>query len=90
MNGTASLATTRRPLDTTPARITSRHCLYKTALIKPRRSRTGLTRVEIATAEWIDWYNHSRLHGEIGHIPPAECEANYYLATTKHQFTTAN
>ncbi|MFE9455024.1 IS3 family transposase, partial [Streptomyces sp. NPDC006739] len=30
------------------------------------------------TAEWVDWYNHRRLHGEIGHIPPVEYEANYY------------
>ena len=30
--------------------------------------------VEIAVAEYIDWYNHRRLHGEIGHIPPAEYE----------------
>ncbi|MFJ5221076.1 integrase core domain-containing protein, partial [Streptomyces sp. NPDC088354] len=43
--------------------------------------------VELATAEWIDWYNHSRLHGEIGHIPPVEYEANHYLNTTKPQVT---
>jgi putative transposase len=27
---------------------------------------------------WIDWFNTRRLHGEIGHIPPAELEAIYY------------
>ena len=25
-------------------------------------------------AEYIDWFNHRRLHGEIGLIPPAEYE----------------
>lgn len=49
-----------------------------------------LSHVELATAEWVDWYNHRRLHGEIGHIPPVEYEANYYRATTKPQLTAAN
>jgi transposase InsO family protein len=39
------------------------------------------------TAAWSDiqnvgWYNHTRLHGEIGHVPPAEYEAMYYIAIT--------
>ncbi|MFI9612079.1 integrase core domain-containing protein [Streptomyces sp. NPDC052023] len=42
--------------------------LFKTELTKPRRPFSG---VELATAEWIDWYCHRRLHGEIGHISPA-------------------
>ena len=33
---------------------------------------------EIGTAERIDWFNHHRLHGEIGHIPPAEFETSHY------------
>jgi hypothetical protein len=28
----------------------------------------------IAVAEYIDWFNHRRLHGEIGLVPPAEFE----------------
>ncbi|WNZ10293.1 IS3 family transposase [Streptomyces sp. 11x1] len=61
--------------------------LYKTELIKPQRPWRTLSQVELATAEWVDWYNHSRLHGEIGHIPPVEYEANHYLSTTKPQVT---
>ncbi|MCY0947086.1 IS3 family transposase [Streptomyces antarcticus] len=61
--------------------------LYKTELIKPQRPWKTLAQVELATAEWIDWYCHRRLHGEIGHIPPAEYEANHYQATTKPQVT---
>ena len=34
--------------------------------------------VEFATAEWIDWYNHRRLHEYCGDIPPAELEAAFY------------
>lgn len=44
--------------------------------------------VELATAEWVDWYNHRRLHGEIGHIPPVEYETNYYTELTKPQVST--
>ena len=28
-----------------------------------------------------DWFNNHRLFGPIGHIPPAEAEANYHAAT---------
>ncbi|MEY9878465.1 transposase InsO family protein [Streptacidiphilus sp. MAP12-33] len=61
--------------------------LYKTELIKPQRPWRTLSEVELATAEWVDWYNHRRLHGEIGHVPPAEYEAAYYLTATKPQVT---
>jgi putative transposase len=64
--------------------------LFKTELIKPRRPWKTLAEVELATAEWIDWYNHRRLHGEIGHVPPAEYEATYHLTTTKPQVTANN
>jgi putative transposase len=61
--------------------------LYKTELIKPQRPWKTLAAVELATAEWADWYNHRRLHGEIGHVPPAEYEAHYYLSDKKPQVT---
>ncbi|MFJ9381115.1 IS3 family transposase [Streptomyces sp. NPDC101455] len=62
--------------------------LYKTELIKPQRPWRTLSQVELATAEWVDWYNHRRLHGEIGHVPPVEYEANHYMESTKLQVTT--
>ncbi|WP_374112764.1 IS3 family transposase [Gordonia sp. C13] len=31
----------------------------------------------LAVAEYIDWFNHRRLHGEIGHVPPVEYETAY-------------
>jgi len=33
--------------------------------------------VELATAGWVDWWNHRRLHSACGDIPPAEFEAAY-------------
>jgi putative transposase len=34
--------------------------------------------VELATLEWVSWFNHHRLLEPLGYIPPAEAEANYY------------
>ncbi|MER6076317.1 IS3 family transposase, partial [Streptomyces sp. NPDC001817] len=62
--------------------------LFKTELIKPRRPWKTLSDAEPATAEYADWYNHRRLHGETGHVPPVEYENNHYLTTTKSQVTT--
>jgi transposase InsO family protein len=55
---------------------------YKAELI--HRSRPWKTRqqAEFATIEWIDWYNTTRLHGEIGHIPPLEREAEWHQANS--------
>ena len=33
--------------------------------------------VELATLEWVHWYNHRRLFEPLGHVPPAESEAHY-------------
>ncbi|MFF3404553.1 integrase core domain-containing protein [Streptomyces sp. NPDC002659] len=61
--------------------------LFKTELIKPQQPWKTLAEVESATAEWIDWYNHRRLHSETGNVPPAENEAHHHLTATKHQAT---
>jgi putative transposase len=55
--------------------------LYKTELIRRRGPWRGLDDVEFATLEYIDWFNHRRLHGEIGMIPPAELERAHYRQT---------
>jgi transposase InsO family protein len=34
--------------------------------------------VELATLEWVSWFNHHRLLEPVGYIPPTEAEANYY------------
>ncbi|RAO02145.1 putative transposase for insertion sequence elem ent IS986/IS6110 [Micromonospora noduli] len=49
--------------------------LYKAELVRNRGPWRGLDDLEMATVEYIDWYNNHRLHGELGHIPPAEHEA---------------
>ena len=52
--------------------------LFKSELIRNRGPWRCIDDLEIATAEYIDWFNHRRLHGEIGLIPPAEHETNHY------------
>ncbi|MFC4914113.1 IS3 family transposase [Actinomadura gamaensis] len=61
--------------------------LYKTELIKPCGPWKNLTGVELATAEYVDWYNTTRLHGEIGHVPPDEYETSYFQEHTELQVT---
>jgi putative transposase len=55
--------------------------LYKAELIH-RQSWRSREAVEIATLKWVHWFNHQRLLGSIGHIPPAEAEANFYQQHT--------
>jgi hypothetical protein len=37
--------------------------------------------VEIATMDYVDWFNHRRLHEHCGDIPPAQLEAATTVAT---------
>lgn len=52
--------------------------LYKTELVRNMGPWRGLDDLELGTLEWVDWWNHRRLLGPIGYIPPAEAEAAYY------------
>jgi len=52
--------------------------LYKTELIRKRAPWKTRESLELATLEWVSWFNHHRLLESIGYIPPAEAEANYY------------
>jgi putative transposase len=52
--------------------------LYKTELVYKRAPWKTRESLELATLEWVTWFNHHRLLESIGYIPPAEAEANYY------------
>jgi transposase InsO family protein len=52
--------------------------LFKTEVIRRLGPWRSLEAVEIATLQWVDWFNHRRLLEPIGNIPPAEAEASYY------------
>ncbi len=52
--------------------------LYKVELMYRRTPWKTKESLELATLEWVSWFNHHRLLEPIGDIPPAEAEANYY------------
>jgi putative transposase len=33
---------------------------------------------ELGTLSWVHWFNHDRLHGSLGHVPPVEFEETHY------------
>lgn len=59
--------------------------LYKTELIH----RRGPWQFELATLEYVWWWNNSRLHGELGYQTPTEVEAAYYADRGSAQPATA-
>jgi transposase InsO family protein len=58
--------------------------LYKAELIHRRGPWKTKAAVELATLEWVAWFNAHRLHGALGYIPPAEAEANYYRSKAQN------
>jgi putative transposase len=52
--------------------------LYKAEVIHRRGPWKTQEAVELATLEWVAWFNHHRLLEPIGYVPPAEAEAHYY------------
>jgi putative transposase len=59
----------------------SLNATYKEELIHRHTWRTR-AEVEHATARWVGWYNHTRLHTSIGDVPPVEYEATHYAEIT--------
>lgn len=61
--------------------------LYKAECVRTTIFHDGpyktIADVEFATAGWVDWYNHRRLHGSLGMVSPDEYEAAYYAALTR-------
>lgn len=55
--------------------------------MRPKGGWKNVADVEIAVAEYIDWFNHRRLHGEIGLVPPAEFEAARWASPTHHPYS---
>lgn len=48
---------------------------YKTELINRAKPWRCVDDVELATAQWVAWYNQERLHEALGYHTPAEYEA---------------
>jgi transposase InsO family protein len=52
--------------------------LYKTEVIRHGGPWRGLEEVELATLEWVWWFNERRLLEPLGYLPPAEYEAAFH------------
>ncbi|WP_371412925.1 IS3 family transposase [Thiomonas sp. X19] len=63
--------------------------LYKTELIHRRAPWKTKESVELATLEWVAWFNNHRLMEPLGYIPPAEAEANYWRQQASQATTVA-
>lgn len=61
--------------------------LYKTELVDRHGPWEDGDNLELATMEWVDWYNHRRLHSACGDIPPAEYEEDSYKAQDSASIT---
>jgi putative transposase len=57
--------------------------LYKAEVIHKSGPWRSLDQVEFATAKWVHWWNHNRVHSAVGDMPPAEFEALYYDSNQK-------
>ena len=60
--------------------------LFKTEVIHRDGPWRGFEDVEMATLEWVAWFNQERLLEPLGYVPPAEFEAQYY--DTHHTHTS--
>jgi putative transposase len=58
--------------------------LYKTEKIRREGPWKTLADVELATLEWVDWFNTTRLHSACGRLSPAQFE-DRYLRTLQTQ-----
>jgi putative transposase len=52
--------------------------LYKAEVIHRRGPWKTKQAVELATLEWVAWFNHHRLMEPLGYLPPAEFEDHYH------------
>jgi putative transposase len=59
--------------------------LYKTECVRHEGPWRGVDDLELATLNWVWWFNEIRLHGELGHVPPIEFETEYYRHNNPHQ-----
>lgn len=64
--------------------------LFKTEVIgHEQKIWTSWRQVEEATASWVHWFNHERLHSSIGDVPPIELEQSHYDETRGHDNSVA-
>jgi putative transposase len=59
--------------------------LYKTECVRRDGPFRGVDDLELATADWVHWFNESRLHSALRYLPPVEYEAAYHAPRSSEQ-----
>jgi putative transposase len=59
--------------------------LFKAEPVRNKGPWRSIDDLEIAVAEYVDWFNHRRLRGESGLVPPVEYEAQHHVTTPAQQ-----
>lgn len=59
--------------------------LYKTECVRHEGPWRGVDDLELATLSWVHWFNETRLHSSIGHVPPTEYETEHYRQMNTRQ-----
>jgi putative transposase len=59
--------------------------LYKAECVRRDGPWRGVDDLELATLSWVHWFNTTRLHSSLGHVPPVELEENYYRQNDSRQ-----
>jgi transposase InsO family protein len=73
----ASVGTTGDSYDNALAETVNR--LFKSEVIEYLKEKWhGVNNVELATLEWVEWFNKARMHSAIGYVSPFEFEKRYY------------
>lgn len=59
--------------------------LYKSECIELDGPFRTVAELELATCDWVHWFNHDRLRSSIGYSTPIEFEHEYYRQINTRQ-----
>ena len=59
--------------------------LYKTECVRHDGPFRTVDELELATCDWVHWFNNTRLHSRIGYTTPVDYEAEYYRQNNSRQ-----
>jgi putative transposase len=67
------------------AQIESLIGIYKLECVGPEGPWRGVEDLELATLNWVHWFNQHRLHSALRYVPPAEFERDHYCQINTRQ-----
>ncbi len=51
--------------------------LHKAECVRHEGPVRTVDDLELRTLTWVHWFNHTRLHSALGHVPPVEFEQTH-------------